>query len=183
MRRFEVNMNDLEARLARLSDKELAEAATFYLSDEVAHADPPALLTRLKHDVQSHGGDPAELEGRLDAVMKDRAATSYLLRDVLGRAAHGTDAERKRLTEALDGINQTQIAVELAFAIYAASVVTVVWLAMPPKKVTTTRTEEQRPDGSTVVTTKSEVEEMPPPVKELYGWIKDLFGGAPAKTE
>jgi hypothetical protein len=169
-------MNALESRLAALSDAEALEAATFYLAHDVEYADSDTLASQLRDTVASRGADSAQLFHLLDRIKADRQAYRYLIQSVLRRAANGTPAERARLEEALRGINKNQVAVELLFAIYAASMVTIVWLANPPTKTTTTTTVEHRPDGTSTATTTTTREEVPPPVKELYGWIKGVFG-------
>ena len=171
-------MNALESRIAALSDAEALEAATFYLSHDVEYADSDMLASRLADAVTSRGADSAHLFELLDQVKADRQAYRYLMQTVLQRAANGTPAERARLEEALSGINKNQVVVELLFAIYAASLVTMVWLANPPTKTTTTTTVDHKLDGTKTETTTVTQEQIPPPVKELYGWIKGVFGVA-----
>ena len=173
-------MNELQYRVSLLTDTELVEAATFYLPDVLGTADPAAVDARLSRAVESIGGDMTTLRAHLARVKDDRDAYRYLLRQVLSRAAAGTEEERRRLSEALDGLNQSQVVVEVMFAISAAAIVTLVWLAIPPTETTTTTVSEQRPDGSVVTTTTVSEKEIPPPIKDLFGWINGLTSGTSA---
>jgi len=168
---------DLTTRIQTLSDAQLVEAATFYLPDAVGEADQDSLEEKMAQELGRLGGDITILRGLLEEVREDRDSYRYLLTTVLENAANGTEEERERLREALEGTGQNLAVVELiGFAILAASLVSMAWIVNPPRKRTRKVTTETGPDGTTKHTVEEEEEDIPPPVDKLFGWIKDLPG-------
>jgi hypothetical protein len=170
-------MSDLQLRVQALPYEHLVEAANFYLPDATGSADLQRIEGKLASEVQLRSGAYSDLQEFLREVRDDRGSTEYLLRTVLLHAAEGTEEERKRLNEALDGIGQSQMVAEVVFAIYAATLITVTWLYMPPQEIVETRKITTAADGSKTETIKTEIRDIPPPVGKLFSWIKGLAGG------
>jgi hypothetical protein len=168
---------DLVQRVKELSYDDLVEAANFFFPESVGTADTRTLEEKLAAEVEQRGGDYSVLEELLNAVGEDEESVDFLLRSVLLRAAMGTGEERARLEEAIGGVGRSQVVVELVYAIFAATALGIVWLAEPPEVRITRTTVVTHPDGTTVETSETSIEEIPPPVDKLFGWIKDLWPG------
>jgi hypothetical protein len=171
-----MSMSDLESRVSSLSYGDLVEAANFYLPEAVGTADLEEVEHRLVAEVQQRGGQYLELKERLKDVEEDAHSIEYLLRGVLLHAARGSELDQQRLTEALDGVGQNQVIVEVVYAICAATVLGIVWILKPPREEHVKTKRETRPDGSQVETVETKVKEAPLPIDKLYAWIKNLKG-------
>jgi hypothetical protein len=108
-----------------------------------------------------------------------------MLRATLLGAAKGTAEEKRRLEEALDGVGKSLVIVEVIFAIYAATSLGMFWLLKPPVKTKTVRKRTEDSTGKVTIEETEMSEEIPPPVENLFGWIKDLpgLGGGRNKTK
>jgi len=169
--------NNLENRVTLLGYEKLVEAANSFLPAANGVADPQAVERQLATKVQQHGGQYSELEQRLVGVEADTLSSEYLLRWALIGAARGSEENKQRLTMALDGVEESQgVGGAVRDAVFAATLFGIVWLAHPPTKVHTTTTIKTGPDF-TVEKVETDSEPTPPPVDELFGWIKSLEGG------
>lgn len=168
---------ELAARINQLTYTELVEVANFYFPVETGVAGTAAMEARLSATVTRHGGDYRQLKDMLGAVHSDETSTTFLIRTALLQAARGTPAQQRQLAEAIAGVGQSQVVVELLYAILAATCFGLAWLAIPPQEKTTRTSTETRTDGSKVTMTEETTKDIPPPVEQLYGWIKNLLRG------
>jgi hypothetical protein len=168
--------NELETKVNELSYTELVEAANFYFPKEIGTADTAAVEAKLTDAVTRHGGDYHQLKERLREVRADENSVDFLLRTALLHADRCTPEQQQRLRDAIAGVGQSQVVVELLFAIFAATTLGLTWLAVPPQEETVKTSTEKRADGTEVATTERTTKDIPPPVEKLFGWIKGLVG-------
>lgn len=169
--------NELETKVNELSYTDLVEAANFYFPNEIGSADTAAVEAKLAQSVAEQGGNYEQLKDKLREVRSDEKSVDFLLRTALLHAAGGTPEQQHRLREAIAGVGQSQIVVELLYAIFAATTFGLAWLAVPPREETVKTRTEKRADGTEVTTTETTSKDIPPPVEKLFGWIKGLAGG------
>ncbi len=171
-----MNASDLQSRVRNLSYNDLVEAANFYFVDAVGTADTKEVERRIAKTVEKTDVEYSALKQSFGEVSGDQSSIDYLLRSTLLRAATGSEKEKENLEEALAGVNKSQVVVEVLFAIYAATLLGMAWIAKPPREIEKSEKREIHPDGSETVTTSTSMKEIPPPVEKLYGWIGKLAG-------
>jgi hypothetical protein len=173
----ETATDELKDRVSRLSYEALVEAATLFLPMANGISDPEAVERKLAAEVQQRGGRRSDLEECLDAVEQDERASEYLLREVLLQKAGGSEEDKNRLGQALNDVGKSQGVDDVRDAIFAATLLGMLWLAHPPTEQHTTTSRETHKDGTEVETTEVVVNEIPPPIDKLFEFFKGLKWG------
>ena len=102
-------MTDLRNRVEALSDSDLVEAGSQYLTARLAVQSDAALEEQLRAEAAVAGVDPERLLAFRDEMAADPDSYGPLMRLLLGAAAQGNEEERRALTEVLDGVGFKQM--------------------------------------------------------------------------
>jgi hypothetical protein len=163
-------------RIDSLTDAQLAEAASSYLTDWLGVASKRQIDERLAAACETLQADPLALEAIQARLAESPDSYRPLFRFLLREGAQGDEEQRQAVADAVEGAGQKQVVVELALAISLASVA-IVYLIHKTDGVVSDRTStttKTYPDGTVEVTASHEVIKANPvtALGQLFSWVK-----------
>ena len=174
---------DLLTKIDSLSDKDLVEAATYYLAPAVGVRSSVEAEARIDQECATLGGDAKDLRAIRDEMARDRDSYRLLLRFLLREAAQGTKKERDKVAAAVEAVGQKQFIADPLTAAAFGLIATIVLIRTTGGKVEEVRERitQTSPDGTvhekeTVKTTYA----APTTLGRFFQWLKSVSFGKPA---
>jgi hypothetical protein len=176
----------LRSRIDALSDADLFEAARYYLAATLEAPSADEIEEAIENGVRSGGGDILELETIRTSLMEDITSYREFLRFLLEIAASGSEEDRQRVKETLDGVGQKQVVVETALVLSLGTLASLYLLHLTGGKKQHKRKVkiETSRDG----TVRMEVEEnvvyasQASALGQFLEWLRQLPGGKPSDS-
>lgn len=142
-------MENLLAQIDTLSDSDLVEAASYYLANRTGAYSNDEIEELSLQCCEELGVDFSALETIRNDLSLDPESYRQLLRFLLKEAAQESEEQRQQVVEAMEGVGQKQVVVEVLVAIALGTVVIMQHLHYTRGKVSEEeKTDfEVRPDG------------------------------------
>ncbi len=171
-------MNDLVSQVDALTDSDLIEAAGYYLSDMTGVQSVEEIEEQLFEYCREPGADLAQLQAIRNELSADRASYTALLRFLLREAAQGSDEQRQRLSEAIAGVGQKQVVLEVALVVALGTLATMQLIhhTKGKEKENVEVKIEVKPDGTTSMSLKKETvyASSSTSLGHFFAWLKTL---------